>query len=99
MPQEDLPQARRGETYGARRQRGRKIKKAEGATAAAEREKAHGPWRKMWEKETGKKYGIATAGAYKTWLAKKRKELAAKKAAGQTAQKQGEAIAPKKKEE
>lgn len=72
---------------------------AEKETSKAERERQHAPWRAMWEKETGKKYGIATASEYNAWLAKKRKEMQAKKAKGQTAKKQGKALAPKAEKE
>jgi hypothetical protein len=92
-------QKRKGEKLGARRRRGREVAAAETATAAADREAQHAPWRARWEKETGKKYGIATAGEYNAWLKLQRKKLAGKKQSGQTAKKQGEALAPEKKKD
>lgn len=69
-------------------------KKAEAETAAAKEEDKWAPWKKAWEKESGKKYGIGTHGEFTAWIQKKRKEQAEKKQAGQTAAKQGKALEP-----
>lgn len=89
---------RRGESYNKYRQRAGEAGRAEAATEAQRREAAHAPWRAQWEKESGKKYGIATASEYNKWLAEQRKKQAAQKAKGMNAQKQGAALGPKKKE-
>lgn len=73
---------------------GRTAKETTAETERQKKEAAHKPWREKWEKVTGKKYGIATAAAYNKWLGEQRKKAAAAKAAGSTARKQGEAIAP-----
>ncbi len=97
MPEQDV-QRRRGETASQKKARGKEVGRAEAQTEAEKREAAHAPWRARWEKETGKKYGIATASEYNEWLAKQRAEAEKKKKRGQTAGKQGEALSKKKEE-
>jgi hypothetical protein len=100
MPQE--VQRRKREGHGAYVERSKEASRASRETKRQKAEAAHAPWRKAWEKETGKKYGIATAGEYNTWLEKKRKERAAAQAPSSvSAQDAGDAMAKdkKKKEE
>ena len=67
---------RRGEQNPALRARQAQDNAARSATAKQSSEDANAPWIKMWEQETGKKYGLATAGKYKAWIAAKRKKRA-----------------------
>jgi hypothetical protein len=94
MPGEVPVQRRKQENSTAMRKRGRKAGMAEAVTEKTDKEAQHAPWRAMWEKETGKKYGIATAGDYNSWLAKKRAEMQKKKESGQSAKSQGAALKP-----
>ena len=88
------------ETSQAHRARSAEASAASRETKKKETEDAHAPWKKAWEKETGKKYGIATHGAYTSWLAEKRKARAAKAKPAPdsvSAQDAGDAIAKDKK--
>jgi hypothetical protein len=73
-------QRRKGERTGEYRRRDATASRAATATHTSKEEDQWAPWKRAWEKESGKKYGIGTHSEFMGWINEKRKERESKAA-------------------